>query len=146
MRLICPSQSSVQEGSRPEYGLEPVIAVGSLPNSKSHEYGYSVSFVDPLDRAQIRPTAELDLRERRRHIRLAVMVTWQVPCVLTILLTGTLDALRQHRMFRPVSRGFIAGTLTQPDVIRHLVGDYGSEGWGFESLRARSVETDDPGP
>jgi hypothetical protein len=24
--------------------------------------------------------------------------------------------------------------------------DYGSEGWGFESLRAHSVETDDLGP
>ena len=28
----------------------------------------------------------------------------------------------------------------------HCQTAYGSEGWGFESLRARSVETDDPGP
>jgi hypothetical protein len=36
--------------------------------------------------------------------------------------------------------------LTRADLARHVEGDYGSEGWGFESLRARSVETDDPGP
>jgi hypothetical protein len=45
---------------------------------------------------------------------------------------------------RPACRSRRA--LTRADLARHVEGDYGSEGWGFESLRARSVETDDLGP
>jgi len=66
--------------------------------------------------AGLRPAQRL-LRSRSRPRR-----------ALTILLTRTLDALRQHRMLRPVSGGSIAGSLNQPDVARRLVGDYGSEG------------------
>ena len=33
----------------------------------------------------------------------------------------------------------LAPGLTRADLSRHVEGDYGSEGWGFESLRARSV-------
>ena len=70
----------------------------------------------PSRDAGLRPAGRLPRSRRRPR------------CVLTILRTRTLHVLRQHRMLRPVGGGSVAGSLTQPDVGRHLAGDYGSEG------------------
>jgi len=58
--------------------------------------------------------------------------------VLTILLTEALDTPRQHRK-NELCQLVAGANLTPSDPARHVEGDYGTEGWGFESLRARSV-------
>jgi len=57
--------------------------------------------------------------------------------------TGQATTATDDKRVQPVAG---AGNLTPSDLAGHVKGDYGSEGWGFESLRARSVETDDQAP
>jgi hypothetical protein len=50
--------------------------------------------------------------------------------------TGQATTATDDKCVQPVAG---AGNLTPSDLAGHVKGDYGSEGWGFESLRARSV-------